>query len=105
MAFVVHFSPFDGRFVSSPNPKKKTSRLSQSLVLPCVCQCIFRLFLNYFYMRSTNSGFIWMLFIKLCLQYCSTVYMYSVFCLKNEQRQQGPPLPRLEAESSLGKRK
>ena len=46
-----------------------------------------------------------MLFIKLCLQYCSTVYMYSVFCLKNEQRQQGPPLPRLEAESSLGKRK
>ena len=28
--------------------------------------------------------------------------MYSVFCLKNEQRQQGPPLPRLEAESSLG---
>ena len=31
--------------------------------------------------------------------------MYSVFCLKNEQRQQGPPLPRLEAESSLGTRK
>ena len=24
MAFVVHFSPFDGRWVSSPNPKKKT---------------------------------------------------------------------------------
>ena len=23
MAFVVHFSPFDGRRVSSPNPKKK----------------------------------------------------------------------------------
>ena len=31
--------------------------------------------------------------------------MYSVFCLKNEQGQQGPPLPRLEAESSLGTRK
>ena len=43
-----------------------------------------------------------MLFIKLCLQYCSTVYMYSVFSLKNERRQQGPPMPRLEAESSLG---
>ena len=27
MAFVVHFSPFDGRRVSSPNPKKKN--------LPC----------------------------------------------------------------------
>ena len=46
-----------------------------------------------------------MLLIKLCLQYCSTVYMYSVFCLKNEQRQQGPPLPRQEAESSLGTQK
>ena len=43
-----------------------------------------------------------MLFIKLCLQYCSIVYIYSVFCLKNERRQRGPPLPRLEAESSLG---
>ena len=31
--------------------------------------------------------------------------MFSVFCLKNEQRQQGPPLPGLEAESSLGTRK
>ena len=85
-----------------PLTLKKKPGLSQSLVLPCVCHCIFRLFLNDFYMRSTNSGFIWMLFIKLCLQYCSTVYMYSVFCLKNEQRHQGPPLPRLEAESSLG---
>ena len=102
MAFVVHFSSVDGRWVSSPYPKKKNPGLSQSLVLPCVCHCIFRLFLNDFYMRSTNSGFIWMLFIKLCLQYCSTVYMYSVFCLKNEQRHQGPPLPGLEAESSLG---
>ena len=28
MAFVVHFSPFDGRWVSSPNPKKKNPVLS-----------------------------------------------------------------------------
>ena len=30
-----------------------------------------------------------MLFMKLCLQYCSTVYMYSVFCLKNEHKHTG----------------
>ena len=47
-----------------------------------------------------------MLFIKLCLAYNTlVVYMYSVFCLKNEQRQQGLPMPTLEAESSLGTRK
>ena len=31
MAFVLHFSPFDGRRVSSPNPKKKNPAINHSL--------------------------------------------------------------------------
>ena len=31
MAFVVHFSPFDGRWVSSPNPEKNPGLVNKNL--------------------------------------------------------------------------
>ena len=37
MAFVVHFSPFDGRRVSSPNPKKKTPGIMYFNFLFMIC--------------------------------------------------------------------